>query len=46
MDGRVIRDVEALVVKGAYVLVPKGQLYNAEAWYYLPPAAVDTRYRH
>ena len=42
MDGREVNHVDQLRQKGAYVLIPLGENFRDDTWYYLPDRAVDT----
>ncbi|KAI1724355.1 hypothetical protein Ddc_05586 [Ditylenchus destructor] len=41
MDGKYVRDVNDLMSRGAYVIIPTGQKFR-ETWYFLPDFAIDT----
>ncbi|GMT33089.1 hypothetical protein PFISCL1PPCAC_24386, partial [Pristionchus fissidentatus] len=41
MDGKKINEVQDLMSRGAYVLVPVGQKFR-DQWYFLPDNAIDT----
>uniref|UniRef100_A0A7E4V7M0 Doublecortin domain-containing protein n=1 Tax=Panagrellus redivivus TaxID=6233 RepID=A0A7E4V7M0_PANRE len=41
MDGVKIREVNELMSRGAYVLIPQGQSFR-DTWYFLPDNAIDT----
>lgn len=42
MDGVKIREVNELMSRGAYVLIPVGQTFR-DSWYFLPDNSIDTR---
>lgn len=43
MDGRRVKEVDQLMSRGAYILIPVGQSFR-ETWYFLPDNAIDTRF--
>ncbi|GMR32542.1 hypothetical protein PMAYCL1PPCAC_02737, partial [Pristionchus mayeri] len=42
LDGKKIHEIQDLMSRGAYVLVPVGQKFR-DQWYFLPDNAIDTR---
>lgn len=42
MDGRVLPNVDCLEYRGAYVIIPFGENFRDNYWYYLPDGSLDT----